>query len=265
MGEELSKRHINSGRSEINKEEAPRQKFDLVCLQHVLEHVFDIDGIIRYIKTRLKDEGYFFIEVPDAEEYLSFNKKYTKQVPFFFFHPEHINHFTSISICKLAEKYGFEVSCIERKHHIPPMTAAYFVLKNSLSNIKIYKNIDNKKGIQRKIDKYISESKEMLNKGMLYNFIKSKEKLFLWGCGPIAIHLFDVMLKDCNIVDFIDSSKEKQGKQIGNFKIISPSKIRSVSSGSEPIIILAYQYEDEIRKQIESLGIKNPVFSLFNT
>ncbi len=49
-------------------EEAGLTDFDVATMSHVLEHLVDIEGALRYLKTFIKEEGYLCIEVPHSCE-----------------------------------------------------------------------------------------------------------------------------------------------------------------------------------------------------
>jgi 2-polyprenyl-3-methyl-5-hydroxy-6-metoxy-1,4-benzoquinol methylase len=64
-------------------------KFDVIILSHVLEHIQDIQSAIRSIEQLLNLEGYVYIEVPNASEYI-----HHLYAPLQDFNTEHINHFS---------------------------------------------------------------------------------------------------------------------------------------------------------------------------
>lgn len=45
------------------------EKIDIICLNHVLEHLYDLKDAIKTMKSQLKDNGLVFMEVPDASRY----------------------------------------------------------------------------------------------------------------------------------------------------------------------------------------------------
>ena len=76
-------------------------KFDLILMSHVLEHVIDVRMVIEKLKENLSENGYLFIEVPNCG-----SKKYLEES---IFTQPHIHHFTKKSIQKLLESTGFEI------------------------------------------------------------------------------------------------------------------------------------------------------------
>lgn len=81
---------------------------DMLVGYCVLEHIRDLEGFLSDCYVRVKPEGIYIIEVPDAT-------KYYKEA-----HPlelaEHINHFTPESLTRLMCRAGFELLEISRSH-----------------------------------------------------------------------------------------------------------------------------------------------------
>jgi len=84
--------------------------FDVITLWHVLEHVYDLDQYIRFLKNHLSSNGVLLIAVPnfkswDAKKYEEFWA--ANDVP------RHLYHFSKNSIERLFEKV--EMKLIETK------------------------------------------------------------------------------------------------------------------------------------------------------
>ena len=88
------------------------EKFDIIALKMVLEHLPSPSKALEAAYELLKEEGQLIIIVPDFSgvEFRLFKEYcYALQVP------THLNHFTPSSIRKYCEKYGFRVEKI--LHH----------------------------------------------------------------------------------------------------------------------------------------------------
>ena len=84
--------------------DAPANKFDVISMWHVLEHVHLLEPRIEQIKTYLQNDGVAIIAVPnaackDAEIYKEFWAGYDL--------PRHLYHFTQKSILELFKKNEF--------------------------------------------------------------------------------------------------------------------------------------------------------------
>ena len=81
------------------------EKFDLILLNHVLEHTLDISKFLSLIKSKLSVYGHVFIEVP------SFGMMRNKSVSFDFLRTlqnAHNYYFSKGSLVNIMQKNGFE-------------------------------------------------------------------------------------------------------------------------------------------------------------
>ncbi len=80
--------------------------FDCITMWHVLEHVYDLNEQIAWLKKHLALDGFLFIAVPnfkswDALNYKEFWAAYDV--------PRHLYHFSQKSIQRLFENEGFQL------------------------------------------------------------------------------------------------------------------------------------------------------------
>ena len=87
-----------------------KNKFDVVSIITVLEHLYNPKLCIKKIGELMNENGYLFIEIPDTEfprydilpDYLAF---------------EHIHHWTKNSLSNLLQLSGFEIIHYEQKRN----------------------------------------------------------------------------------------------------------------------------------------------------
>jgi len=82
------------------------QRFDVISMWHVLEHVHRLDDYMIKIKSLLKDDGSFVIAVPNHE---SFDGSYYKSYWAAYDTPRHLWHFSPKQLEQLANKHGFKL------------------------------------------------------------------------------------------------------------------------------------------------------------
>lgn len=76
------------------------EKYDVITLWHVLEHIPDIENELKKIKTLLKPNGMIIIAVPN---FISWDAKYYSEFWAAWDVPRHLWHFSKYSINKCAE------------------------------------------------------------------------------------------------------------------------------------------------------------------
>jgi SAM-dependent methyltransferase len=92
-----------------NFDHVARNKFDLIILSHTLEHLINFE-ILDTLRESLTDDGEIYIEVPNAAQYLQFERS---QI-FYYFDRLHINHFSLVALAKLSTKFDLRVAqCFE--------------------------------------------------------------------------------------------------------------------------------------------------------
>lgn len=80
------------------------ENFDIIWMSHVLEHLIEPDTFLKKIKTNLKKDGIFFIEVPNCE--------YKPMLESSMHKDPHLFHFTKNSLSRLVENVGYNIlSC----------------------------------------------------------------------------------------------------------------------------------------------------------
>lgn len=95
------------------------RSYDVITMWHVLEHVYDLNKQISWIKEHVKKEGTVFIAVPNFESY---DAEYYTSAWAAYDVPRHLYHFSQMSLQLLFKEKGLEV--VET---IPMKFDAYYV------------------------------------------------------------------------------------------------------------------------------------------
>lgn len=131
---------------EKNLKNIPSQKFDVITMWHVLEHLPNLDKQIKEILSKLKKEGYLVIAVPN---YKSYDAKKYKKYWAAYDTPRHLWHFSRNSISKLFEMFNVKlvrtkplyfdslyVSLLSEKYKTGKLNYITALTTGILSNIK---------------------------------------------------------------------------------------------------------------------------------
>jgi 2-polyprenyl-3-methyl-5-hydroxy-6-metoxy-1,4-benzoquinol methylase len=81
-------------------------KFDIITLWHVLEHVTDLDSTLQFFSKTISDNGRLIIAVPN---YTSADAKHYKEFWAGYDVPRHIYHFEIKTLEKLLGQHGFSL------------------------------------------------------------------------------------------------------------------------------------------------------------
>ncbi|MGB3466565.1 MAG: class I SAM-dependent methyltransferase [Cyclobacteriaceae bacterium] len=108
--------------SKIGKEE----KFDVIMLWHVMEHIADLRKTARKLVRLLKDNGTLIIAVPNHD---SFDAEYYKEDWAAYDVPRHLYHFNQLNIKQL-----FKVMKVKQVDLLPMKLDAYYVALLSEKN-----------------------------------------------------------------------------------------------------------------------------------
>jgi len=92
---------INSKIENINLE----QKFDIIWMVHVLEHLVDPVNVLIRIKNNMKPNSIFFIEVPNCENDEMLHVSIDEN--------PHVYHFTKKALENIVKKAGFKIKNID--------------------------------------------------------------------------------------------------------------------------------------------------------
>jgi len=88
------------------QEKHPGQKFDVITLWHVLEHVTDLDPTLEFLKNKLSPNGVLIIAVPNHS---SFDAKHYRQFWAAYDVPRHLYHFERKTIEQLLARFQFKL------------------------------------------------------------------------------------------------------------------------------------------------------------
>lgn len=84
------------------------RKFDVIFLNHVIEHVLDPRKLLKSIYQIIKEKGYLVVSAPNDMSQLQMSLKNLQVKEYFYRFPDHLHYFTAISLKSLLHKSQFE-------------------------------------------------------------------------------------------------------------------------------------------------------------
>ncbi len=224
----------------------------LLTYFHVLEHIKNLDKILKEAFRVLNETGHVMIEVPDAERY----KDFPIGTAFWLSIREHVYHFSPSAICNALYRNGFDVISINR-NLLPTPEFSYpsLIILARKCDTKRKPDICN----SRHIASFIIQSKEDLKAQALkvLKFSSKFSSLTFWGCSAEFFSLLPIM----NLQHFTlcDSSKIKQKCYYRGIPISDPTTIQKNGA----LIVAPYLHGDAIEKfAMEQSWSKEAIFRL---
>lgn len=230
----------------------PRQ-FDLVILSHVFEHVFNVAAGLASARRRLAPGGAIYVEVPDASRYIVDGFP-----PYYFFDPEHINHFDLDSLRLMAANEGLAVLKWQAKEldvgaASPYPAIAVWLVAQSDTAIPA-PEISSAGEIQRYIDASAAALIALPNIALLQELVTKDVPIVIWGAGSHAKRLLaNSPLATANLVAIIDSDASKHGKLLRGVEICSAQRgLQRAKDTNAAIVVAIAVNADEVLKELNS-------------
>ncbi|MFY0626206.1 MAG: class I SAM-dependent methyltransferase [Reichenbachiella sp.] len=136
-----------------NLQDLSSNKYDIISLWHVLEHVHDLNTTIKQFHSILSNKGHLIIAVPNHQSY---DQKFYKEYWAAYDVPRHLYHFSQTTIKELMKYHSFEfieshpqkldayyVSLLSEKYKKNPLRYIKSILIGWLSNRWANKNHNN--------------------------------------------------------------------------------------------------------------------------
>lgn len=233
------------------------EKFDLIILSAVLEHLADFEYSMQKIRALLNEFGLLFIAVPDAEKFSLYIS-----APFQQFSTEHINYFSRYSLKNLLSRFSFKELETRRDQHKLNQTTDPEILSLSKKMPESAFKIIPDKVSEPRLRDYLAACSAL--NARLRQTIKEKlagkNKIIVWGVGTHTQRLIGQGLDISKILFFVDSNRRYVGQKLSGLKVKRPEEIKE----DAPILISTYSYQDEIIKQIKTvLKLKNELITLY--
>jgi len=223
--------------------------FDAFFIFSFLEHMPNINVVLRAIHKNLNQNSIGLIEVPNFN--LILKKKLFSE-----FIRDHLFYFTKESLEIICKKNGFELIDISYVWHDYIISA---VVKKSTNT----KHMNYKKITPLNLKSLIKKKESIKNKINMYIDKHKKGKVVAWGAGHQALTLISLTNLSKKIDFVVDSAPFKQGKYTpsSHIPIISPEKLMKINF--EAVIVMAASYTDEVVKILLKKYKKNFSISMF--
>ena len=224
---------------------ATSERFGLISLCGVLEHIADLRCSMAKITGLLKEDGYLFIAVPDAS---SFGQAPPSE-PFLEFALEHINFFSATSLDTLLCTSGFEKVSVVSQHNDFYNNCYLLALYRRTPRPAAQRANDTEAASSLRAYVHLSQKALQPVEELVAQFEKTREPLLIWGAGALTSRLLsDTRLGHTNICAIIDRNTNLQGKKLLNIPITAPESVMQHADAT--VFIASTTYAMEIRKTL---------------
>lgn len=118
--------------------------FDVIIMQHSLEHVYNPLNVLSEVSRIIKPEGRLIIGIPNIDSYVSkITKEYWDDLDI----PRHLFHFTPLTISALLNKVDFTIENIHHEFRVSRPSLKRWMAKIPLPSIFIPKPLTDLIGI----------------------------------------------------------------------------------------------------------------------
>lgn len=224
-----------------------------VALSHVLEHLWDpVDGV-RSAMRLLRPGGLLYLETPDSAHYGA-----CPNVPYYYFDPEHINHFRLEDFQRLASQLGFRwVNGAASETRLDEGTRypiCWALLEKPATPHEPSTSVQ---GLTERTDlmRYVEQESAAfcrLSERLRERIPATLAPFLVWGAGSHAQRLLATdAIAPSAILQFVDSDPAKLGRTLCGRAIRNPAEAMAAHPAA-PIVILAAQAASAaIRRDLE--------------
>jgi hypothetical protein len=214
-------------------------KYDCLVVSHVLEHIYDLNSFIEKISENINDNGFLYIEIPNAEFY----DKIVDMCPLQEINLEHINFFSKYALNKLLIHHNYTCLTIEDD---------YFLLKDM--KYYVIRGIFKKSIQYLSIQKYIQNGLMKINEFNFQNLQKFKS-IYVYGCGQFLFKIFDKIQNNCTIINIVDDNTCYLNKKIKNIEIINFELLKDKITKDDVILLTTMIHDEKIKQKLNTLNI----------
>ena len=213
------------------------EKYNLIILSHVLEHVYELNSFFDNLKLNLTSDGLVYIEIPNSEYYHCMNY----DVPLQEINIEHINFFSKYSLSKLLIMNNFTpVSIIDDSFNIKDRTP-YYVIRGifKLNSVNIG------------FDKYVTDGINFLEK-VQRKLHDITGNFYIYGMGAFTSKIMDTFHD--KIIDIVDDNPSYKGKTILGKEIINYDDFKLRVKNKDNIVITIIFSSEKVKNKLLELN-----------
>ncbi len=236
---------IRTGTLEAVERLFGEERFELIVLSHVAEHLRDLERLAA-LRERLAPGGRLYVEVPDAGRYGEYPR-----TPFYYVDSEHINHFGPLALQRLVRRLGLAPVALER-FSLPlddgggyPALAVIAAAEGDSARAE--------PEAVAALEAYLRDS-ERRARVRIEPPLPAARGVLVWGAGSMAQRLLGLgAFEGLGVLAFLDNDPNKQGRRLAGYPILTPAAGLAAHPHA-PLLICAAVEHRQIEDQCRALG-----------
>lgn len=220
--------------------------FDVVVVTHVLEHLGRPREALARLRDLVRPGGLVYAEVPDASRYADFLVE-----PFVDVNVEHVNHFSPQHLDELMRRSGFVGASNGRNDFeladgwpYPAIYGAWRRVESPTASDVLDRSAPYDRSVLReRMVTYVQRSRELLSEidAVLTERLAGRRRIAVRCLGYRAWNLLGAtMLRDLDVVAYVDSDPAKQQLTIRGVRVTGPE---ARLEDDVAVVVLAYHAE----------------------
>lgn len=224
-------------------------KADAVVLSHVLEHVWSpLEGLSQ-AAALLNPTGVLYVETPDRQGYGE-----NPNVPFYYFDPEHINHFAVQDHARLGARAALAMQAQGRSTLTLAGGVTYPVCWALLRRSPSAAETDWPPTDPHSVERYLLEQEGRIRHwftSACQVLAAADSDIIVWGTGSQAQRvLAEGLIDACKVLAFVDSDTSKQGRRLAGIPIMAPAEGLALAPQAPVAILAARAASASIRRAL---------------
>ncbi len=241
--------------ADFYSEEYSHIEADAIVCRHTLEHITDVGAFVKMMRSSIGSrlDTVVLFELPDTRRVLD-------EVAFWDVYYEHCSYFSAGSLARLFERSGFEVMDLHMDYDDQYLILEARPVADGTDPTPW--PVDDRADLAAGIERFASGYDETIRfwRSKLSEVTQDGGKVVIWGAGSKGVSFLSEL--GAHVHAAVDINPHKHGMYMAGtgHRIVAPEQLRTIRP--DLVVVMNPIYVDEIRADLETLGISPEVVAL---